>query len=155
MLVINLNCSKIIILKWEKTEIKDTYGIIAFCIFMLQALQKEIAALQNEISTMNEASQRLMSAAGSESRNLIQQTVGDLNERLESLEKQARIKESMLQQRNEEWKQYQVSTGSQRPQFINIYNELTLWNSMKLKWNWSQKGIFYLGPDFERNNCLE
>ena len=60
---------------------------------------------------MNRASQQLMSEASLESRDLIKQTVTDLNDRLKTLEMQAREREQDLVEKNQSWKDYQVWKG--------------------------------------------
>ena len=65
-------------------------------------------SLQSEIAVMNQASQKLMADAGAESKKLMRQTMADLNDRLQTLETQARERELELVQKNSSWKQYQV-----------------------------------------------
>ena len=56
---------------------------------------------------MSNVSQQLLTDSTTESKNLIRQTVGDLSERLQTLENQAREKEQELLERNRQWRLYQ------------------------------------------------
>ena len=57
---------------------------------------------------MNHVAASVMAEAGTESRELIKRTISSLNERLQTLEREARERENELQQKNNEWKSYQV-----------------------------------------------
>ncbi|XP_074656556.1 nesprin-1-like isoform X2 [Tubulanus polymorphus] len=70
-----------------------------------ETLQKEIQHLQNEIQMMTQAAMKVLS--GSESHAVIQRTISDLNERLNTLEKQADGKEVTLNERRKLCKSYQ------------------------------------------------
>ena len=79
-----------------------------FCCY-IQSLQRELQALQTEIATMNRVATSVMAEAGSESRQLIKTTISSLNERLKTLEREAQDREEQLQEKNNEWKAYQVT----------------------------------------------
>jgi gas vesicle protein len=76
--------------------------------FSHQALQKELHAVQGELSKMSHASQQLMLEASSDSKSVIKQTITDLHERLSTLEGHVEQKQEKLQQKDEQAKKYQV-----------------------------------------------
>ena len=72
------------------------------CLRQTQALQEELASLQREITSMNQASQQLLTEASVESRQLIKQTVEEINTRLRMLEEQVRAREVTLQEQHDQ-----------------------------------------------------
>ena len=58
---------------------------------------------------MNRVATSVMAEAGSESRQLIKTTISSLNDRLQTLESEAQDREEQLQEKNNEWKAYQVT----------------------------------------------
>ena len=84
-----------------------------YMFFYFQGIMCEIQALQNEIAVMSQASQRLATETSADSRAFIQQTIKDLNDRLQNLEEQARLKESTLEEKSNNWSSYQVSDSGQ------------------------------------------
>ncbi|XP_041353316.1 nesprin-1-like isoform X4 [Gigantopelta aegis] len=86
-----------------------------------EALQHEIKALQGEITKMSNQAQQLLASTNLQSRDLIQQTLASLNDRVIMLEGQAQSQGEELRKVNSLWKQYQdevrsLHTGLQEAQ---------------------------------------
>ena len=64
--------------------------------------------MQAEVAKMSQSSEQLMSDASPQSRNVIRQTIEDLNTRLLTLEKHAEQKKDRLKQEQEQLRMYQV-----------------------------------------------
>ena len=64
--------------------------------------------MQAEVAKMSQSSEQLMSDASPQSRNVIRQTIEDLNTRLLTLEKHAEQKKDRLKQEEEQLRMYQV-----------------------------------------------
>ncbi|CAH1803082.1 unnamed protein product, partial [Owenia fusiformis] len=70
-------------------------------------LYREIQSLQNHIVLMQSASQQVLVEASSESQSVIQQTIRDLQERVKTLEAQAKVREEETAEKSRQLKRYQ------------------------------------------------
>ncbi|XP_019623175.1 PREDICTED: nesprin-1-like isoform X2 [Branchiostoma belcheri] len=77
-----------------------------------ESLRKEISAFQDQVYVMNRACQQLMVEADSRNRQVVQQTLSDLKDRLHTLEGQALQKEQELIEKNSQWKDFQMEINS-------------------------------------------
>ncbi|CAH1263260.1 SYNE1, partial [Branchiostoma lanceolatum] len=77
-----------------------------------ESLRKEIGAFQDQVYVMNRACQQLMVEADSRNRQVVQQTLSDLKDRLHTLEGQALQKEQELIEKNSQWKDFQMEINS-------------------------------------------
>ena len=73
-----------------------------------QILQEELQTIQAEVAKMSQTSEHLVLDANTESRNVIRQTIDDLNERLLTLERHADQKKAKLILEEQQLKLYQV-----------------------------------------------
>jgi len=73
-----------------------------------QILQEELQTVQAEVAKMSQTSEHLVLDANTESRNVIRQTIADLNERLLTLERHADQKKAKLILEEQQLKLYQV-----------------------------------------------
>ena len=80
--------------------------------FLFQILQEELQTVQMEVAKMRQASEQLMLDASFESRNIVKQTIHDLNERLLALEKHAEQKKERLQLEEQQLKLFEVKNIS-------------------------------------------
>lgn len=70
-------------------------------------MQQEIKQLQAEIAAMGRSSQDLFASVNKDSQNLVDFSLGNLNDRVKILEEQARNQGEKLRTIDKRWQQYQ------------------------------------------------
>ncbi|ELT88687.1 hypothetical protein CAPTEDRAFT_175674 [Capitella teleta] len=78
------------------------------CAHHPQSLQMELASIQQELDHMTRSSQKLLAEAGEDSKDMINQSVLDLNDRVAHLEGRAKDQQDKISQRNVSWREFQV-----------------------------------------------
>lgn len=82
---------------------------IGFIPFLLQDIQREIRSLQGEIHSMGRAAQELLAVTNADSHDLIRQSLRNLNNRVQTLEAQAKEQGDKLRAVDRNYKSYKVS----------------------------------------------
>ena len=84
---------------------KDQIAVL----FELQDIQREIKSLQGEILSMGKAAQELLAVTSADSHDLIRHSLGNLNDRVNILENQAREQGDKLRSVDRNYKLYKVN----------------------------------------------
>ena len=87
--------------------------VIATCCAASQSLRRELRTVDGELSAVGDASRLVIGDATADSQTDIRTAITSLGDRLKTLEGRAQQKEEGLQERNREWKLYQVTLGGE------------------------------------------
>ncbi len=93
----------------ESTLYADVFsGDLDKNVQLMSSLRQDVQALQAEIAAAGKDVYAIMADASSQSRQLVQRTLADLNERMQTVEQEAHAKEDDLTDTLHLWIEYQV-----------------------------------------------